>query len=88
MFLRVGVTKYTKKNASRQRHVLSASFKAPLPTPLEPLSASTVRGTKAKVGKVRTVHKYVVAINSEMLILCWMSANWWVGDPERIVLPQ
>ena len=35
---------FTSKSASRQRHGLVADFKAPLSTPLEPLSASTVWG--------------------------------------------
>ena len=38
---------FTRKNADRQRHGLSAHFKGPLPTPLEPLSASTVWRTVA-----------------------------------------
>ena len=35
---------FTRKSAPRQRHGLRKGFKAPLPTPLEPLSASTVWG--------------------------------------------
>ena len=35
---------FTRKYAERQRDRLSGGFKAPLPTPLEPLSASTVWG--------------------------------------------
>ena len=39
---------FTRKYAERQRDRLSGGFKAPLPTPLEPLSASTVWGMYAK----------------------------------------
>ena len=35
---------FTRKSAARQRHGLGKGFKAPLSTPLEPLSASTVWG--------------------------------------------
>ena len=40
---------FRMNSAARQRHGLREHFKAPLSTPLEPLSASTVWGTKATI---------------------------------------